>query len=597
MNLILTNPLGLLALLSIPALIIIYFLQRRAKVIPVSTLFLLEKSQRESSSGRRFEAFSTSLPFWLQILAILLLTWLLVLPRYLSTQSTQRVAIVLDSSASMKVFKDRALSILQTDLPDLQGPASRTEYFVIDHDPSRPHIYQGDDLPTLLKSLELWNPTDGAVDPAEALRIARTLAGTEGIVIYVTDHTGDALPLSAQRLSVGKNTQNCGFTGVSFAEKEGVIIWTALIRNFSQESQTRQWSLETVDGRSTEKQSVTLKPGAIATIQGRFPEESSHCKVHLSSDDFSLDDVLPLTIPHPKQLYIEANLPKKYQALDQRIIEGFSGLQRSKNSSDTDLQIIAYDPLLPILPEENAIVLIDESTTGRKYLAGGIFAENHPLVDGLNWQPLAARDSTQIEVSPSDKVLLWQKDRPLLVLRDTLIPATETTSEKRYQQLIFNFDLSRSNALRIPATAVLLHRFCESLRERKVAFQALNLENAEPLNIPTNAIATFKPLTALDPQPYDLTTQRAPRAPGFLEVTYLDRPFLSAAIHFADTREANLIHAASVNEISSSGSAIQLHTRSDKYWRIWVLLTLTLLVVTWYLARPKFSAPLAEQPT
>jgi len=46
MNLILTNPLGLLALLSIPALIIIYFLQRRAKVIPVSTLFLLEKSQR-----------------------------------------------------------------------------------------------------------------------------------------------------------------------------------------------------------------------------------------------------------------------------------------------------------------------------------------------------------------------------------------------------------------------------------------------------------------------------------------------------------------------------------------------------------------------
>ncbi len=597
MNLILTNPLGLLALLGIPALVVIYFLQRRAKVIPASTLFLLEKTQRESSAGRRFETFTTSLPFWLQLLAILLLTWILVLPRYLSSHSTQRVAIVLDSSASMQVFKSDVLSTFQSDLPTLRGTAARAEYFVIDHDPSRPRIYQGDDLAELLEALEAWTPTDGAVDPAGALRIARTLAGTEGIVLYVTDHAGETLPLSAQRLSVGHSIQNCGFTGVSFEEKEGAVIWTALIRNFSDEAQTRQWSVQTPDGRRTEDQSVTLQPGAIATIQGRFPEGSPRCEIHLSPDSFTQDDILPLIIPQPKTLFVEANLSSKYRKLDEKIIKGFSGLQRSTDSAETDLQIIAYDPLLPILPEDNAIVLIDESTTGRKYLAGGIFAEVHPLIDGLNWQPLAARDCTQIEVLSSDRVLLWQKERPLIILRNALIPATETAPERSYQQLIFNFDLSRSNALRIPATAVLLHRFCESLRKQKIAYQALNLESAEPLNIPAEATAKFTPLGATDAVPYPLTISKAPRAPGFLEISHQNQPLLSAAIHFADTREADLAHASAVNEVSSNGSAVQLHTRSDKYWRLWVLLTLALLLAAWYLTRPKQSVHSAEQPS
>ena len=49
----LTNPLGLLALLGIPAVLAIHFLQRKAVELPVSTLFLLERTQREAASGRR----------------------------------------------------------------------------------------------------------------------------------------------------------------------------------------------------------------------------------------------------------------------------------------------------------------------------------------------------------------------------------------------------------------------------------------------------------------------------------------------------------------------------------------------------------------
>ena len=84
----------------------IHFLQRQAVILPVSTLFLLEKTQRESASGRRFDRLMNSVPLWMQLLGVLLLAWLLAEPRYQKARSTQRVAIVLDSSASMSVAKD-----------------------------------------------------------------------------------------------------------------------------------------------------------------------------------------------------------------------------------------------------------------------------------------------------------------------------------------------------------------------------------------------------------------------------------------------------------------------------------------------------------
>ena len=90
---------GLLALLGIPAVLAIHFLQRKAKELPVSTLFLLEHTRREAASGRRFERLIPSIPLWMQLLSVLLLAWFLAEPRYRKAGSIQRVAVVLDSSA------------------------------------------------------------------------------------------------------------------------------------------------------------------------------------------------------------------------------------------------------------------------------------------------------------------------------------------------------------------------------------------------------------------------------------------------------------------------------------------------------------------
>ena len=135
MNLVISNPAGLWALLGIPLVLLIHFLQRKAKVLPVSTLFLLEKTVRESASGRRFDRLVNSVPLWMQLLAVLLLAWLLAEPRYRKARSVQRIAVVLDSSASMEPFRDRLADALVRRLPELAGLASVSEITLFESTP------------------------------------------------------------------------------------------------------------------------------------------------------------------------------------------------------------------------------------------------------------------------------------------------------------------------------------------------------------------------------------------------------------------------------------------------------------------------------
>ena len=107
------NPAGFWALLAIPAIVLIHFLQRQSVELPVSTLFLLETLDKESVGGKRFERIRQSLPLWLQILVALLLAWVLAAPRWERSGAVQRIAIVVDCSASMAAFRDEAMISLQ----------------------------------------------------------------------------------------------------------------------------------------------------------------------------------------------------------------------------------------------------------------------------------------------------------------------------------------------------------------------------------------------------------------------------------------------------------------------------------------------------
>lgn len=600
-RMILTNPWGLLALLGIPAVLLIHFLQRQARVIPVSTLFLLEQTQRESTSGRRFDRLTNSVPLWLQLLMVLLLCWLLIEPRYKSKTSTQQVALVLDSSASMSVFKDKLLTTLEEEFPKLKGPASKLQLYILTSDPDEPLLYTGDEAEEALIALEQWTPTAGAIEPTAALRLARSRIRSEGLLIYATDNLARTeLPFDAQLLAVGEPTNNLGFTGLGFSE-DGKS-WQATVRNYSYSKVARRWQVQFPDNSLSEERELSLAPDGITTLTGTFPPGADYLTVKLASDSFRLDDELPIVKPEPKTLVTVSSLPAKFSDFEKRFLAFFPTLE-SNATKTPDLTLTAYDPLLPIVPETDSIITINESARSRKFLAGGIVAEPHPLTQGLNWQALQSRETIAFPLTAADKVLLWQGQRPLIALREVL-PEEEATDTTPKQHLIFNFDLSLSNALKLPSTVILLHRFTNALRKDKIAFEALNTETNQELVLARNSA---QKLTIKKPTTENLiATQEkpgneplyAPPLPGYFEVAQGQTTLLKSASHFADTREADFRSAESQNELTRlTASAVDKNTNEDKWWPLWVIATLTALLATWHFTRRKVSEEASPDAT
>lgn len=610
MNIVLANPLGFLALLGLPAVVLIHFLQRQARVIPVSTLFLLAQTQRESVSGRRFDRLTNSVPLWLQLLAVLLLTWLLVEPRYLKPASVQQVAVVVDSSASLTVFKEEAMKQLTAKLPELKGSASQLQIFLFESDPEKPTLYSGDSPKDALAALDAWQPASGALDPTNALRLARSRVSREGIIIYLTDTKVEDLPFESKLLAVGEPKENCGFTGVAFSRDGDTIIWKAILRNYSDKPQKRTWQVEFSDGRRSEPKTVSLNKNGMTTISAAFPPDSPRLRVLLDEDAFPLDNELPLVKPAPKALTFWGNTSPKFSDFAAKFVASFPGLETTNDSATADLSLVSYDPLLPELPPGDSIVVVDETTQSKTYLSGGIVAEKHALMDGLNWQSLLVRDALQLELSESDEVLLWQGRRPLIALRNSAIfdPADDSAEDsppappRKVRQLIFNFDPTLSNAFRLPATVVLLHRFCEDLRDRKITKEVLNTETNQTLTLATHSGPEAHPLRfsvldtkgdEIEARTIPLASQKtlvAPGTPGFFQIEQGEEILLQSACSFADTREADLSNCESADEVTASaGQAIDQNTSEDHLWHLWVLILLAALLLAWHFTKDRVS--------
>ena len=120
MDVSLANPAALWALLGLPAVLILHFLQSKNRTARVSTLFLLDYLQEDTRKGAILTRLRTGWQLWLQLLAVLLLTLLLVQPRVLKEESVQTVAVVVDSSSSMQAF-EAELSLAAQDLVDRMG--------------------------------------------------------------------------------------------------------------------------------------------------------------------------------------------------------------------------------------------------------------------------------------------------------------------------------------------------------------------------------------------------------------------------------------------------------------------------------------------
>ena len=571
MDLSFANPAGFWALLALPVVLGIHFLQRQSRAVVTSTLFLFDALNPVSAQGRRVERLRNSLPLWLQLAAVVLLAWLLAGPRWLRRDSSLRVVVVLDSSVSMLAFHDELTRALPTRLRSLAHTAAKTEWRLLETDPARPTLYAGTELSGLLAALDHWTPHLGTHDFAPALNAARGMVREAGVALFVTDRKTD-VPDGVDLLAVGYPVDNVGWVGVTVDGDR----WRALVQNHSASTQTRAWHQE-IDGVAGAEATLTLAPGQIRTLGGAFPAGKDRCELVLGADKFTLDDRLPLVRPEPKRLALYVGGANEPGGFLRRFADSVPRAELVAEPAKADVRLDVY----PTDPRAAgpAVWFAPPAADSPPYLPGEPLAENHPLNAGLVWNGLLCKQMESIPAQKDDETLVWQGDRALIFLRGN--PAARS--------LVVNFDVRQSNADRLPAFVVLLNRFLETVREQKVGFERLNVETNQLLRMASD------PTGPPPRMPDGDATFRAPFAPGFFEVRQGDRTLLDAAAHFADARQADFKTASTADTLEGKTSRMLEHnSREDFLWPIFALALGAVFLANWAATgrgRERSSAP------
>ncbi|MDD5348851.1 MAG: BatA domain-containing protein [Chthoniobacteraceae bacterium] len=547
---------GAWALLGIPAILAIHFLQTRSRPIAVSTLFLLDRLDPRSAGGRRWDRLRQSVPLWLQLICVLLLAWLLAQPRLLRRDPAQTVLVLLDSSVSMRAFEKPLRETLPGRLRLLERGAARTEWMLLETDPAAQRLYAGARLEGVTAALAQWRPRLGTHDFQPALRAGLTLLKGRGVLVFVTDRPVP-VPPGVELLAVGRPLENAGFSGVRVTD-EG---WEALVRNFGAAPQRRAWHLEDRAGnRLGEDRALLLPPGGSETLKGTFAQAA--LRIVLDADGFAMDDALPLVRPRAKRLRVavEGNAEPLKGWLE-AFLRSEPALERGGNGLP-GLRIGSFDPAAPAAATVAAkpavapvpgVLFAAAAGEPSGLQTGEIVAEKDPLSAGLTWAGLLVpAGAPALTPGAGDTVLLWQGDRPLLV--------------RRGADLLVAFDFAHSNAARLPAFVLLLHRFVEAVRAAAPGPESANFETNQSFALAGAA---------------DGGLRRAPVEPGFFEAGEGDAK-LTGAAHFADPRESDFQDAASVDRVEGAAKARrERSSRQDPLTPLWVLLLGGLLAANW----------------
>lgn len=586
MNLLLANPHGLWALLAIPAILAIHFLQERSRRIKVSTLFLLERVKPESTGGARFEKLRNSVPLWLQLLAALLLAWLLAEPRWLRQDSEQTVVVVLDSSVSMSAFKTETRMLLAKKLQAWTRSAAKTEWHLLDSDIRKPTLYAGEELNKLLEAYDHWSPQSGTHRPDQALLSARGLVKAHGIVIYVTDRKLE-LPADVAVLSGAQAFGNVGFAGMEASIEEGKeqkssrTKWRVLVHNASEESQSREWWVD-APGLSAKPSKLDLAPGQTLALNGELPPEIERATLKLTPDKFTWDDQLPLQKPQPRIVNIDIRLRDK---LGETLHKMMSAMNHVVTANVTNPDLRLSEIGTPV--QTDAIQFAGSSTETVALDASWTIAETHSLTRDLNWMGLMTPRPMELTVTEQDEPLLWKGDRVMALLRHD-----KNAEGRPIRRLLLAWDVMQSNAARHPAFLVLLQRFVEQVREEKPSLWADNFEISQQVKVAASA-----PLTLLSDAASEPYEDRAPEQAGFFEVKEGDQLRLKGATHFADTREANFHDAEPLDTVEERRwEAALKQSEADPLTPLWILLILACLIGSWAWRSSKNAYPLSLTP-
>ena len=318
-------PLGLLALLGVPAVLGLHLFRRRFRPHAVSALFLWSEDEATPVAGRRRERLRSSPSLWLELLAAALLGLAFAGPKACAGDRAPHLVVVLDASASMGARPPegataQAARAAVREAVAALGPRARVSLIASG---ARPRMLAG---PAALASdaldvLDAFEPRDPRHDLEPALALARELVGG-GTPLLVTDrHAPETAPAGVEVLAVGRPVDNVALVhAVRALESEGsgqVERALVTVQAFTREAVRRTLVVEatTADGRvagELTRRELELEPERREHVTLQLPADAPAIRVHLSeSDGLALDDAVDLFPSAPRPLALHSSLERE----------------------------------------------------------------------------------------------------------------------------------------------------------------------------------------------------------------------------------------------------------------------------------------------
>lgn len=458
-------PLGLLALLAVPAVVALHLFRRRFEPRVISALFLWAADDRVALAGRRRERLIQSPSLWLELAACVLLALAFAGPRAgCAATRAQHLVVVLDSSASMGAVvagasTDAKARELVRERIEALSQGSRV---TLVKSGARPSVLAGPAaFPTeALERLDVWRPAAAHHDLNSALALALQLAG-DAAVLVVTDHFApDEWPAEVELASVGEPVDNLAITHAARTRSrdtpdvDDVFVGISSFAGVSRVCRVRvATSSQTIAEREVE-----LDARGRAHVAFELPASTPAIEVRIDADALAVDDVVMLCSPPRRTLALATNLDLETAAA--------LGLSRTPGGLERWLATVPDARAASSL--ETAHLALTRGIAGgagtwvwsfaelgaeRKDLIGPFFAEKRdPLLAGVTLEGL-----------------VWSADPALVLPGVPLISAGNQpllTEEQRGDRTLWqvNFDPLRSSLQRSPDWPLLLANMAELRR-------------------------------------------------------------------------------------------------------------------------------------
>ena len=599
---IFTTPLGLLALLAIPAIVAIHLFRRRFPVRPVAGLFLWQIAQKTPEGGGRITRLPITTSLLLECLAALALALILAGARLSPAGISQHLVVLLDDSASMAAVnasgesaRDRAVRRVLGELDRLRSSARVT----LIQSGERPSILSGPAAlaPEARAALAAWKPEAPHHALTLGLRLARELAGRTGTLMVMSDvppvARGEAQFEGGLWVSLGEPVPNVGITAAQRtsapSENRGAVSLT--LTSNADAPVHRRLTVSAGGATDVVVRELDVPPG-VSSLTLPIPAGLPAVRVGLSDDALRRDNEVMLAEPRPQIVAVETHLPEgRGQSALLKALGALSGVTRSESGHLAFIEATEIDRARPA-----DVWRVGFGRPPAAWLAGGesqdfigpfVLEKRHSLLLGMTlggvvWtgaMPLVA-DAVRPLISAGDQVLAG-------------LPAA-TAGTRSGTAIFFNLDLERTNLLRSPDWPILISNLVEMRRQSLPGPERWNYRSGEwvraRLDREPKGQLRFRCGAVERALPAGRQIEFiAPSPGGLLQILEDDQVLWEVGVNFLDETETSLRHqsTADTGELAATpGVRAENGAASDPLF--WLLLAIggTAVLLNWCLLTP-----------